>query len=385
MGRDMLVRLTDGVYDPFSWYGVAEFAAPFAYHNPMYAQVFAPFGDVAFINSYIPDSLQSYMSYAFADNLPFKQLSHTPAPHLLAAFVLTYGFNTSTPLRQPIRVQQSDRTLVETTVTATQGLRNYDADSGVLTVRKVAGQSDGITATFKLGGNSKPTCASSVCQTHSHDDIGSYAIRVNGMLLSGDVGGPRRYASTDFTSTRYTSPVYNSWGHPVPMVNGKLQMRADLVWNQMLTNSSMVSSNVLARRLAASRKKMPVAVNKIQLPSSISPNFVFELTDPLAYDLVASSDSLPNSLGDYDVEAWDVEGIEDQNTYKSLFYSSDIKWSQKQVKNYFDDKGKGNKWKFEDFVKDDDYKDIVKGGINWNNPKYKDDQVSAVTVNFLTC
>jgi hypothetical protein len=130
---------------------------------------------------------------------------------------------------------------------------------------------------------------------------------------------------------------------------------------------------------------MPVAVNKTQLPSSISPNFVFELTDPLAYDLVASSDSLPNSLGDYDVEAWDVEGIEDQNTYKSLFYSSDIKWSQKQVKNYFDDKGKGNKWKFEDFVKDDDYKDIVKGGINWNNPKYKDDQVSAVTVNFLTC
>lgn len=371
--------MTGGAYDPFSWTGVAELGAPYAYQDGLYANLFAPFGDVAFINSYLSDGLQAYFSHAFADNLPFKPMVYPVTTNLLGAFVVTYGFNSSVPIRAPPRALYSNGGPVDTPGDALQGVRDYDSDSGVLTVRKLAGQRDGLVATFKLGGNSKPSCADVACQTHSHDDIGSYAMAVNGLILTGDIGGPRRYDVNDFSSTRYQANVFNSWGHPVPLVNGKVQMRADLLWNRMLTNATMQSSNLLARRLMqAARSKMSVAINKVQLPAGTSPNFVFDPANSYEAGLKVNSDQLPATFGGNDLVPQDVSSVRDSGKLKSLFYPADLKLSGPQAKAYIDTKFNGKKWRFEDFVKDSDYSNIVKGTINWSDPKFTPVAVSRV-------
>jgi hypothetical protein len=58
-----------------------------------------------------------------------------------------------------------------------------------------------------------------------------YVISVNGVKLTGDVGGPLYYDATTFSSKRYNNPLMNSFGHPVPVVNGNLQCRATVVCN----------------------------------------------------------------------------------------------------------------------------------------------------------
>jgi hypothetical protein len=107
----------------------------------------------------------------------------------------------------------------------TQGvnsLRKYYNETGVLVVRpRSDGLPKGLAATFKLGGNDGG---------HFHNDIGSYTISVDGIKLSGDPGGPLSYEARTFNSqTRFSSFVTNSQGHPVPVIDGKLQMQADKV------------------------------------------------------------------------------------------------------------------------------------------------------------
>ena len=57
---------------------------------------------------------------------------------------------------------------------------------------------------------------------HNHNDIGSYTIMIDGAEMCGDPGG-EVYTRRTFSSRRYDSKMLNSYGHPVPVVGGKLQ------------------------------------------------------------------------------------------------------------------------------------------------------------------
>jgi len=57
---------------------------------------------------------------------------------------------------------------------------------------------------------------------HNHNDVGSYAIRFGGVLISGDPGGTE-YTAVTFSPKRYTIPIISSYGHPVPVLNGCYQ------------------------------------------------------------------------------------------------------------------------------------------------------------------
>jgi len=81
-----------------------------------------------------------------------------------------------------------------------------------------------LAAAIKAGGNG----------SHSHDDIGSYVIMVGNEQVTGDPGGPRIYIADTFNTNRYKNPVMNSYGHPVPVVAGKLQSRATEVKPKVL-------------------------------------------------------------------------------------------------------------------------------------------------------
>lgn len=58
---------------------------------------------------------------------------------------------------------------------------------------------------------------------HNHNDLGSYALSYPERLsVLGDVG-KAEYTRDSFNANRYNNPILNSYGHPVPVIGGKLQ------------------------------------------------------------------------------------------------------------------------------------------------------------------
>lgn len=60
-------------------------------------------------------------------------------------------------------------------------------------------------------------------EPHNHNDLGSFVLDVNGDVLLGDLGGGM-YSRQYFSAERYTMLVNGSHGHPVPIIDGKLQV-----------------------------------------------------------------------------------------------------------------------------------------------------------------
>jgi len=57
---------------------------------------------------------------------------------------------------------------------------------------------------------------------HNHNDVGTYAVALDGECPLVDPGAPV-YTRDTFNDKRYEDDIINSWGHPVPMVGGKRQ------------------------------------------------------------------------------------------------------------------------------------------------------------------
>ena len=93
-------------------------------------------------------------------------------------------------------------------------LRTYFKDVGVLACRPAAEGGMGIG--IKSGGNF----------SHSHNDVGSYEIALGDLEPTGDPGGPLYYDKDVFSTKRYSRSLFNSCGHPVPVIGGQLQIDA---------------------------------------------------------------------------------------------------------------------------------------------------------------
>ncbi len=59
-------------------------------------------------------------------------------------------------------------------------------------------------------------------ELHNHNDVGSWSITLDGTEMAGDPGG-EIYTARTFSPKRYDSDVLNSYGHPVPLVDGAKQ------------------------------------------------------------------------------------------------------------------------------------------------------------------
>ena len=57
---------------------------------------------------------------------------------------------------------------------------------------------------------------------HNHNDVGTYALVIGSREVCGDCGGTE-YTAKTFSKHRYEHPLLNSYGHPVPVLNGALQ------------------------------------------------------------------------------------------------------------------------------------------------------------------
>lgn len=96
-------------------------------------------------------------------------------------------------------------------------LRFFFQKVGVLSCRPATGSECKLGIGIKAAGNG----------THSHNDVGSYAIVIGDDVSTGDPGGPQSYTKDTFGPRRYDHKILNSFGHPVPAVGGKLQVNAD--------------------------------------------------------------------------------------------------------------------------------------------------------------
>ena len=84
-------------------------------------------------------------------------------------------------------------------------------DAGVVISRPAA--PNGLFLAFKAGTNA---------EFHNHNDIGSFVAGIDNTPILTDPGYPE-YTADSFTLRRYESDANNSFGHPVPVVNGYLQ------------------------------------------------------------------------------------------------------------------------------------------------------------------
>jgi hypothetical protein len=104
------------------------------------------------------------------------------------------------------------------------GLRTFFEKAGVLVCRPAPNSTCRMGIGIKAGGNT----------THSHDDIGSFAIALGAEQPVGDPGGPTAYEKGMFGPLRHTYKILNSFGHPVPLIAGKLQVDATKVHPKVL-------------------------------------------------------------------------------------------------------------------------------------------------------
>ena len=82
---------------------------------------------------------------------------------------------------------------------------------GVAVLRPVSGGR--FAAAIKGGSNDEP---------HNHNDVGSYVVMIDEVPMLFDPGS-EVYTRRTFSKDRYQSGLLSSFGHPVPVVDGKLQ------------------------------------------------------------------------------------------------------------------------------------------------------------------
>ena len=90
---------------------------------------------------------------------------------------------------------------------------SFFPDAGVVICRPPKGNPEQIAAVFKGGNNA---------EHHNHNDLGTFGVLRGGGWLVVDPGG-ETYSKRTFSARRYEGELLNSFGHPVPRINGHLQ------------------------------------------------------------------------------------------------------------------------------------------------------------------
>lgn len=203
--REQLWLSTNGKLDLFD-NPKARKAALFGFQFGMLPGVYADYGDAHFMLR--PDPmLLATIDRIFRLNM-FKEdlgVARTSKPQSLTIAVLA-GFP-----------NHSERNDSDAGPADLIGVRSWYSEPGILVDRPAPGGN--LAVTIKAGGNGN----------HSHNDVGSYSIGLRSTQITGDPGGPSFYNQGVFSTKRYDSRLLNSFGHPVPTIDGKLQLEATTV------------------------------------------------------------------------------------------------------------------------------------------------------------
>jgi len=117
-----------------------------------------------------------------------------------------------------------------------KGGRTWFEDGGVLICRPSEKYSCRLGVAVKGGHND---------EEHNHNDVGSYLVVVGQEVPLTDPGA-EVYTQRTFSGRRYESNVINSFGHPVPVVAGKLQRTGEQAHGGVLRTEFTDEADTLA-------------------------------------------------------------------------------------------------------------------------------------------
>ena len=115
------------------------------------------------------------------------------------------------------------------------GIRSWFDEAGVLISRPGPNSSSRLAVALKGGHNQ---------EHHNHNDVGSFVVVLEDKPLLLDPGG-EIYTARTFSGRRYESNVLNSFGHPVPVVAGKLQQTGKQARGRVLSRTFTDSTDTL--------------------------------------------------------------------------------------------------------------------------------------------
>jgi hypothetical protein len=115
------------------------------------------------------------------------------------------------------------------------GIRSWFDEAGVLISRPGPNSSSTLAVALKGGHNQ---------EHHNHNDVGSFVVVLEDKPLLLDPGG-EVYTARTFSGRRYESNVLNSFGHPVPIVAGKLQQTGRQARGRVLSQTFTDSTDTL--------------------------------------------------------------------------------------------------------------------------------------------
>ena len=115
------------------------------------------------------------------------------------------------------------------------GIRSWFDKAGILISRPGANSSSQLAVALKGGHNN---------EHHNHNDVGSFVVVLGDKPLLLDPGG-EIYTARTFSSRRYESNVLNSFGHPVPVVAGKLQQTGSKARARIVSQNFTDSTDTL--------------------------------------------------------------------------------------------------------------------------------------------
>lgn len=96
---------------------------------------------------------------------------------------------------------------------------------------------------------------------HGHHDVGSYSVAVDGVDVMGDLGNSP-YRNDSFGPKRFDSPMRNSYGHPVPRVDGCLQSGGEKACGAVVEESFSDGTDRIVYDLTSA---YPTATNLVRL------------------------------------------------------------------------------------------------------------------------
>lgn len=222
MLSEMIYQATGGKVDLLQKPKVKQIAR-FASEIEIINGVYPAFADCS-INAQPGSRLMYYLSRRFGMGLrSWEEINPASASGSLYDCMM-YSFPNS-----------ASRTPVAQRVSAGPGMRSWFEQAGILICRPGSSSSSRFGVALKGGHNQ---------EHHNHNDVGSFVVVLNDKPLLLDPGA-EVYTARTFSSRRYESNVLNSFGHPVPVVAGKLQQTGSQARGRVVAHDFTDSTDTL--------------------------------------------------------------------------------------------------------------------------------------------
>jgi len=182
-------------------------------------------------------------------------------------------------------------------------LRTWFSDAGVLICRPGKDGKARLGVAMKGGHNG---------EHHNHNDVGSFVVVVGGRPVLADPGN-EVYTARTFSSRRYESKALNSFGHPVPLVAGRLQRTGEDARGEVIRADFTAEADTLALNLRSAYEVEELEELKRTFVYSRSGAGSFKVTDEALFAKPSRFGAALITFGEWEQDGEDALTIRDGN------------------------------------------------------------------------